>query len=44
MKVALCDVSNQFLFGRNHIPYHTDSAVWVERWEDNWHVWCGCPL
>lgn len=44
MKVAYCDVSGQFWLGRNSIPYNPDRAAWNERWNDNWHVWCGCPL
>ena len=44
MSLASIYVSDQFFFGRNRIRDNPDLAVWDADWEDNWHVWCGCPL
>lgn len=44
MRIVVFEVSDQFFFGRSRIRDNPDLAVWDADWEDNWHVWCGCPL
>ena len=38
------EVSDEFWMALRQITGNTDIKGRVESWEDNWHVWCGCPL
>lgn len=42
-----CDASDKFYFARPLIDpawVELPNAEWGRMWDDNWHVWCGCPL